>query len=123
MTICPTYKLIRGLVSSFDEDSDLTLTADEKAVLLTTVATNPDIAIQRLALIFEPIFIIGLTISHVRLVLNQKLQFPVLPYFGSCGRIFFKQGPHKPLSSFVQESLPIRLDLGMYVPHGFYDIL
>jgi hypothetical protein len=47
MTVCPTYKLIRGLVSTFDEDSDLTLTAEEKAVLLTTVATNPDLAIQR----------------------------------------------------------------------------
>lgn len=48
MTVCPTYKLIRGLVSTFDEDSDLTLTAEEKAILLTTVATNPDLAIQRL---------------------------------------------------------------------------
>jgi len=38
--ITPSYKLIRGPVSSFDEeDNDLTLIADEKAVLTTTVAT------------------------------------------------------------------------------------
>ncbi len=47
MTICPTYKLVRGLVESFDEDEDLTLTAEEKAVLISTVATNPDVAVHK----------------------------------------------------------------------------
>jgi hypothetical protein len=47
MTICPTYKLVRGLVEAFDEDEDMTLTAEEKAVLISSVATNPDVAIHK----------------------------------------------------------------------------
>ena len=47
LTVCPTYKLVRGLVEAFDEDGDLTLSADEKAVLITTVAVNPDVAVHR----------------------------------------------------------------------------
>ena len=47
LTICPTYKLVRGLVEAFDEDGDMTLTAEEKAVLISTVAVNPDVAVYK----------------------------------------------------------------------------
>jgi hypothetical protein len=39
--------LVRGLVEAFDEDGDMTLTAEEKAVLISTVAVNPDVAVHK----------------------------------------------------------------------------
>ena len=47
-----------------------------------------------------------------RFILSQKLQFPVLPFFGACGRVSLIQGPHKPLQTYLQESLAVRIDLG-----------
>ena len=47
LTTCPTWKLIEGLVKAFDENDDKTLTGKEKAYLLTTLASNPEIAIYR----------------------------------------------------------------------------
>ena len=39
----------------------------------------------------------------------------MLPYFGACGRLTFVQGPYKPLSQFVKESLPVRVNLASQV--------
>ena len=47
LTTCPTWKLVEGLVKAFDENDDKTLTGQEKAYLLTTLASNPEIAIYR----------------------------------------------------------------------------
>ena len=47
LTTCPTWKLIEGLVKAFDENDDKTLTGKEKSYLLTTLASNPEIAIYR----------------------------------------------------------------------------
>ena len=46
-TVCPTWKLLEGLIRSYDENDDMTLRGDEKAQLLTTLATNPEIAVYR----------------------------------------------------------------------------
>ena len=35
------------MIQSFDDDDDLTLTAEEKVTLLTTIATNPEVAIYK----------------------------------------------------------------------------
>ena len=64
--------------------------------LITTLATNPEIAIYKF-------------------ILHQKLQFPVLPYFGACGRLTFIQGPYQPLSNFLKESLALRVNLASQV--------
>ena len=80
------------MIQSFDDNNDQTLTGEEKVILLTTLATNPEIAAYKF-------------------ILNQKLQFPVLPYFGACGRLTFIQGPYKPLTHFIQESLALRVNL------------
>ncbi len=96
LTICPSWKLVQGLVLAFDDDDDNTLTAMEKIVLLTTLATNPEIAVYKF-------------------ILNQKLQFPVLPYFGACGRLTFIQGPYKALTDFIAEPLAVRVHLGAQV--------
>ena len=69
---------------------------DEKVTLITTLATNPEIAIYKF-------------------ILHQKLQFPVLPYFGACGRLTFIQGPYQPLSNFLKESLALRVNLASQV--------
>lgn len=92
ITICPSWKLVQGMIQSFDDDDDLTLTAEEKVTLLTTIATNPEVAINKF-------------------ILNQKLQIPVLPYFGACGRLTFVQGPYKPLTDFIKEPLVVRVNL------------
>ena len=47
-----------------------------------------------------------------RFVLASRLQFPMLPFFGACGRATFIQGPTKPLSSFLDEPAIVRIDLG-----------
>ena len=47
LTTCQTWKLVEGLVKAFDENDDKTLTGQEKAYLLTTLASNPEIAIYR----------------------------------------------------------------------------
>ena len=47
-----------------------------------------------------------------RIVLASRLQFPMLPFFGACGRATFIQGPTKPLSSFLDEPAIVRIDLG-----------
>ena len=47
LTVCPSWKLLEGLIRSYDENGDNTLMGDEKAELLTTLATNPEIAIYR----------------------------------------------------------------------------
>ena len=49
---------------------------------------------------------------HFRFVLASRLQFPMLPFFGACGRATFIQGPTKPLSSFLDEPAIVRIDLG-----------
>lgn len=96
ITTCPSWKFVQGLIQSFDDNDDQTLTGDEKVTLLTTLATNPEIAAYKF-------------------ILNQKLQFPVLPYFGACGRLTFIQGPYKPLTSFLKESLGLRVNLAAQV--------
>ena len=62
----------QGLIQAFDDDDDQTLTADEKTTLITTLASNPEIALYKF-------------------ILNQKVQIPILPYFGACGRLSFVQ--------------------------------
>ena len=47
ITACPTWRLVEGLVKAFDENDDKTLTGEEKSYLLTTLASNPEIAIYR----------------------------------------------------------------------------
>ena len=47
ITTCPTWRLVEGLVKAFDENDDKTLTGQEKSYLLTTLASNPEIAIYR----------------------------------------------------------------------------
>ena len=96
LTTCPSWKFIQGLIQSFDDNDDQTLTGDEKVTLITTLATNPEIAIYKF-------------------ILNQKLQFPVLPYFGACGRLTFIQGPYRPLTSYLKESLALRVNLASQV--------
>ena len=92
ITTCPSWKFVQGMIQSFDDNNDQTLTGEEKVTLLTTLATNPEIAAYKF-------------------ILNQKLQFPVLPYFGACGRLTFIQGPYKPLTHFIPESLALRVSL------------
>ena len=86
----------QGLIQAFDDNDDQTLTADEKTTLITTLASNPEIALYKF-------------------ILNQKVQIPILPYFGACGRLTFVQGPYKPLSSFISEPLAIRAHLSAQV--------
>jgi len=95
-TICPSWKFVQGLIQAFDDNDDQTLTADEKTTLITTLASNPEIALYKF-------------------ILNQKVQIPILPYFGACGRLTFVQGPYKPLSSFISEPLAIRAHLSAQV--------
>ena len=83
------YFLFQGLIQAFDDNDDQALTADEKTTLITTLASNPEIALYKF-------------------ILNQKVQIPILPYFGACGRLTFVQGPYKPLSSFISEPLALR---------------
>ena len=66
---------------------------DEKSELLTTLASNPEIAVYRFGL-------------------ANKLQFPFLPFFGACGRATFVQGPVVPLRSYLDQPLEVRLQLG-----------
>ena len=49
---------------------------------------------------------------NFRFVLASRLQVPMLPFFGACGRSTFIQGPTKPLSSFLEEPAIVRIDLG-----------
>jgi len=95
-TICPSWKFVQGLIQAFDDNDDQTLTADEKTTLITTLASNPEIALYKF-------------------ILNQKVQIPILPYFGACGRLTFVQGPYKPLSSFISEPLALRAHLSAQV--------
>ena len=67
-----TFFQFQGLIQAFDDDDDQTLTADEKTTLITTLASNPEIALYKF-------------------ILNQKVQIPILPYFGACGRLSFVQ--------------------------------
>jgi len=96
ITTCPSWKLIQGMIQAFDDNDDQTLTADEKVVLLSTLATNPEVAIYKF-------------------ILNQKVQIPVLPYFGACGRLTFVQGPYKPLMDFIKEPLALRVHLASQI--------
>jgi len=96
MTVCPSWKLIQGMIQSFDDNEDQALTAEEKVTMITTIATNPEVALYKF-------------------MLNQKVQIPVLPYFGSCGRITFVQGPYKPLSHYIKESLALRVHLAAQI--------
>ena len=96
ITICPSWKFVQGLVQAFDDNEDETLTAEEKLTLITTLATNPEIALNKF-------------------ILNQKVSIPILPYFGACGRLTFIQGPYKPLSSFIKEPLALRVNLGAQI--------
>ena len=66
---------------------------EEKSELLTTLATNPEIAVYRFGL-------------------ANKLQFPFLPFFGACGRSTFVQGPVVPLKNYMDQPLEVRLQLG-----------
>ena len=50
-----------------------------------------------------------------RFILNQKVQIPVLPYFGACGRLTFVQGPYKPLMDFIKEPLALRVHLASQI--------
>lgn len=93
ITICPSWKFVQALIQSFDDNNDQTLTADEKITLLTTLATNPEIAAYKV-------------------ILHQKIQIPVLPYFGACGRLTFLQGPYKPLTAYIKDNLALRVNLG-----------
>lgn len=95
-TSCPSWKFVQGLIQAFDDDDDQVLTVEEKVTLISTLATNPEIAIHKF-------------------ILNQKLQFPTLPYFGSCGRLTFIQGNYKALASFLNEPLAVRANLGAQV--------
>ena len=47
LTVCPTTKMVQGLVAAFDENGDDTLTGREKAMMITTVATYPDVAVYK----------------------------------------------------------------------------
>ena len=58
------------------------------------------------------LYLINMDILHFRFVLASRLQFPMLPFFGACGRATFIQGPTKPLSSFLDEPAIVRIDLG-----------
>ena len=78
---------------SYDENDDKALMGDEKSELLTTLASNPEIAVYRFGL-------------------ANKLQFPFLPFFGACGRATFVQGPVVPLRSYLDQPLEVRLQLG-----------
>ena len=71
--ILSSKKIFQGLIQAFDDNDDQTLTADEKTTLITTLASNPEIALYKF-------------------ILNQKVQIPILPYFGACGRLTFVQG-------------------------------
>lgn len=93
LTVCPSWRLLEGLVRSHDENQDNSLTGDEKAQLVTTLATNPEAAVYRL-------------------VMGMKLNFPLLPFFGACGLATFIQGPLKPLDNYLGQPLPIRIELG-----------
>lgn len=95
-TSCPSWKFVQGLIQAFDDDDDQVLTVEEKVTLISTLATNPEIAIYKL-------------------ILNQKLAFPILPYFGSCGRLTFVQGNYKSLSSYLNEPLAVRANLAAQV--------
>ena len=81
------------LFRSYDENDDKTLMGEEKSELLTTLATNPEIAVYRFGL-------------------ANKLQFPFLPFFGACGRSTFVQGPVVPLKNYLDQPLEVRLQLG-----------
>ena len=93
ITACPSWRLLEGLIRSYDENDDKTLMGDEKSELLTTLATNPEIAVYRFGL-------------------ANKLQFPFLPFFGACGRATFVQGPVVPLRKYLDQPLEVRLQLG-----------
>eukprot|EP00094_Tigriopus_californicus_P001409 TCALIF_01364-PA protein Name:"Protein of unknown function" AED:0.06 eAED:0.37 QI:367/0.5/0.66/1/1/1/3/0/472 len=92
MTACPSYKLMDGLVQSFDENRDHTLTAKEKAMLITSISTNPDLVAYKL-------------------IVNQQIRIPHLNLYGSCGRVTLIEGEFRPLSKFLDHSLELRKGL------------
>ena len=89
----PLSKINTLCLRSYDENDDKTLMGEEKSELLTTLATNPEIAVYRFGL-------------------ANKLQFPFLPFFGACGRSTFVQGPVVPLKNYMDQPLEVRLQLG-----------
>lgn len=90
---CPSYKLVDALVAAFDENEDKTLTGSEKATMLTTLLTSPDVAANRV-------------------VASQGVRFPRVNFYGACGRVTLSEGELKPLSSFLDQSLEVRKGLG-----------
>lgn len=92
MTACPSYKLMDGLVQSFDENRDHTLTAKEKAMLITSISTNPDLVAYKL-------------------IVNQQIRIPHLNLYGSCGRVTLIESEFRPLSKFLDHSLELRKGL------------
>jgi hypothetical protein len=83
---------LQGLVKAFDENEDNVLTASEKAVLLTSMATFPDVAANRF-------------IQH------SQIRIPQLAFYGTCGRVTVVEGGYKPLSDYMDQSLEVRKGL------------
>jgi len=96
LTACPSWRLLEGLIRSYDENDDKTLMGEEKAALFTTLAANPEIAVYRFGL-------------------ANKLQFPFLPFFGACGRSTFVQGPVVSIKTYLDQPLQVRLELAAEV--------
>ena len=92
MTACPSWKLIQGLIQSFDVDEDRTLSAAEKAHLIASLAGNPDLAVNRF-------------------VKNQNVPIPFVNFYGSCGKFAAFEPMYKRLDSYLDQDLAVRKNL------------
>lgn len=90
-TACATSNMAKALSETFDENRDNTVTAEEKSVLMTTLAVSPSSAALKFC-------------SHVGLSsLAQTI--------GSCGRLIISEGGLVPLADLLDSDLDTRLDL------------
>jgi len=92
LTACATAELAHGLADAFDENRDSRLSAEERAMLVTTVGVAPSVAALRLA-------------TNTRLT-----GVPAL--LGACGRLVVTEGGLTPLNHYRTTSWDTRRDLG-----------
>ena len=99
--ICPSYKLVNALVSAFDADGDNTLIAQEKALMLSTLLTNPEVAVNKV-------------------ITGQSIRLPQVTFYGSCGRLTLTEGQLKPVSAYLDQSLDVRKGIGKILRTIFF---
>ncbi len=77
------------------QDSDGTLRASEKSVLLTTLSTWPHLAVHRV-------------------LRSQAVRVPHLAVAGACGRVAVAEAAYKPLAAYLDQPPAVRKGLGEF---------